>query len=132
MDHFSSWSNECNLILNPEKTKAMLISTPQLAKTYNLPDHLVNLTASGQTLERVRSIPLLGTEFQENLKWNNEINSKIHSCYECLFVLRKLKNLASIKVRKLLAETLILSRIDRNDMVSNPIPDYLIKRLRRV
>lgn len=129
MDHLSSWSNESNLILNPEKEKAMLFSTPQLARTFNLPDQSVNLTVSGQTLERVSSIRLLGTEFQENSKWNNEINSKIHSCYGCLSVLRKLKNLAPFKVRKQLAETLILSRIDHNDMVSNPIPDYLIKRL---
>ena len=35
-------------------------------------------------------------------------------------------------MRKLLAETLILSKIDYNDAVSNPIPDYLIKRLQRV
>ena len=116
MDHLSSWSNECNLILNPEKTKAMLFSTSQLARTYNLPEQSVNLT-----LERVSNIRLLGTEFQENLKWNNEINSKIHSCYGCLSVLRKLKNLAPFKVRKQLADTLILSRIDHNDMVSNPV-----------
>ena len=31
------------------------------------------------------------------------------------------------KVRKQLVETLILSRIDHNDSVSNPILDYLIK-----
>ena len=41
----------------------------------------------------------------------------------------KLKNLAPFKVRKQLAETLILSKIDYNEAVSNPIPDYLIKRL---
>ena len=124
------WSNECNLSLNSEKTKVMLFSTPQLARVYNLPEQSVNLTVSGQTLERLSSIRLLGT--QENLKWNNEINSKIHSCYGCLSVLRKLKNLAPFKVRKQLAETFILSSIDHNDVVSNPIPDYLIKRLQRV
>ena len=116
MDHMSLWSNECNLSPKPEKTKVMLFSTPQLARIYNLPEQSVNLTVSSQTLESVSSIHLLGTEFQENLKWNNEINSKIHSCYGCLSVLRKLKNLAPFKVRKQLAETLILSRIDHNDV----------------
>jgi hypothetical protein len=132
MDHMSSWSNECNLTWNPEKTKVMLFSTPQLARTHTLSEHSVNLTTNGQTLERVSSIRLLGNELEENLKWNKEINSKIHSCYGCLSVLRKLKNLAPFKIRKQLAETLILSRIDYNDAVSNPIPDYLIKRLQRV
>ena len=72
----------------------MLFSIPQLARIYNLPEQSVNRTVSGQTLERVSSIRLLVTEFQENLKWNNEINLKIHSCYEFLSILRKLKNLA--------------------------------------
>ena len=128
----SSLSSECNLSLNPDKTKVVLFSTPQLATTYNLPTQSVNLTVGGQTLERVNSIRLLGTEFQENLKWNNEINSKIHSCYGCLSVLGKLRNLAPFKVRKQLAETLILSRIYYNDVVLNPILGYLIKRLQRV
>ena len=50
--------------------------------------------------------------------------NNIHSCYGCLSVLRKLKNLAPFKVRKQLAETLILSKIDYNDTVSNPIPIF--------
>jgi hypothetical protein len=45
MDHMSSWSNECNLTLNPKKTKVMLFSTPQLARTHNLSEHSVNLMA---------------------------------------------------------------------------------------
>ena len=87
---------------------------------------------NGQPVERVASTRLLGTEFQENLKWNDEINSKISGCYGCLSVLRKLKNLAPFRVRKQLAESLILSKIDYNDVVSNPIPEYLMKHLQRV
>lgn len=34
-------------------------------------------------------------------------------------------------IRKQLAESLILSKIDYNDIVSNPIPEYLLKRLQR-
>ena len=94
MDYLSSWSNECNLALNPKKTKVMIFSTPHLARTHNLAEHSVNLTVNGQTLERVGSIRLLGTDFQEDLKWNDEINSKISGCYGCLRVLRKMKNLA--------------------------------------
>ena len=129
---FMCFFRKGNLSLNPDKTKIVIFSTPQLARIYNLAEQSVKLTVSGQTLERVCSTRLLGTEFQENLKWNNEINLKIHSCYRCLSVLRKRKNLALFKVRKQLAETLILSRIDHNDVVSNPIRDYLIKRLQRV
>ena len=86
-------------------------------------------------MERVWSafsiVHLLGTEVHENLNRNTEINSKISSCYGTLSVLKKLKYLAPYNVRKYLAECLILSKIDYNDIVSDPIPDYLVKRLQR-
>ena len=43
-----------------------------------------------------------------------------------------LSRLLSVHVRKQLAECLILSKIDYNDIVGHPIPEYLIKRLQRV
>ena len=45
---------------------------------------------------------------------------------------KKLKYLAPYNVRKHLAECLILSKIDYNDIVSDTIADYLVKRLQRV
>ena len=53
-------------------------------------------------------------------------------CYRTLAVVRKLKHLAPFAVRKQLSECLIISKINYNDVVSRPIPDYLLKRLQRV
>ena len=61
-----------------------------------------------------------------------ETDSKISSCYGTLSVLKKLKYLAPYNARKHLAECLILSKIDYNDIVSDTIADYLVKRLQRV
>ena len=47
-------------------------------------------------------------------------------------VLRKLKHLAPYNIRKQLAESLVLSKLDYNDVVCNPVPDYLLKRLQRM
>lgn len=66
---------------------------------------------------------------QENLKWNEDVQSKISKCYSTLSVL---KNLAPFPIKKQLAESLVLSRIDYNDAVSYPLPAYLVKRLQRV
>ena len=107
----------------------MLLSTPQLARVHNLEDHQVNLTANGQMLERVTTTRLLGTELQQNLVWNSGTNTKISSCYAMLSVLRKLKNLAPFQVRKQLAKSLILSKLDYNDTVTFSIHDYLVKHL---
>ena len=56
---------------------------------------------------------------------------KISSCYATLASIRKLRHLTPFHVRKHLAECLILSKIDYNDIVSHPIPEYLLKRLQR-
>ncbi|EDO47049.1 predicted protein, partial [Nematostella vectensis] len=110
----------------------MLFSTAQMAHRHNLVERQVQLTVDGQSLERVQSTRLLGSEVQQNLKWNNDIKTKISSCYSTLSVLGKLKNLAPFHVRKQLAETLVLSRIDFNDVVAYPAQDYLLVRLQKV
>jgi len=49
-----------------------------------------------------------------------------------LSILRKLKYLAKYELRKQLAETLILSKIDYADLVFYPLPQFLLHRLQRV
>ena len=133
VDLLKSWSSESNLSLKPTKTKVMLFSTPQLARFHGLEDHQVNLSVDGiKPLERVSTAKLLGTELHQSLKWNHDINTKISSCYATLSVLRKLKKIAPFHVKKRLAESLILSKLDYNDIVRYPTHDYLIKRLQRV
>ena len=47
-------------------------------------------------------------------------------------MLRKLKYLAKYELRKQLAETLILSKLDYADLVFYPLPQFLLRRLQRV
>jgi hypothetical protein len=67
LDYLSSWSNECNLALNPKKAKDMLFSSPQLARTHSSAGQSVNLTVNSQSVERVAGTRRHGTELQENL-----------------------------------------------------------------
>ena len=83
-------------------------------------------------LERVSSAKLLGTELHQSLRWNDDINAKISSCYATLSVLKKLKNIAPFNVRKQLAESLVLSKLDYNNIVIYPTHEYLVKHLQRV
>ncbi len=132
LDKLSNWSNSNNLVLNPKKTKVMLFSTTQLSRVHRLEEHSVHLVANGVELKRINSSLLLGTVLQQNLKWNEDISRKISSCHGTLSILKKLKHLAPYRIRKQLAECLVLSKIDYNDVVSGSIPDYLVKRLQRV
>ena len=110
----------------------MLLLTPQMSQTHGLDGHCINLCANGKSLQWVLTFRLLGTEVHENVNWKRAINCKISSCHGTLSVLKKLKYLAPYNVRKHLAECLILSKMDYNDIVSDAIADHLVKRLQRV
>ena len=92
--------------------------------------HLISwLTGKGS---RVSNFRLLGTQVNQQFNWKEEINSKISSCYATLAVIRTLKHLTLFHIQKQLEECLILSKIVCNNIVSHPIPEYLLKRLQRV
>ena len=56
----------------------------------------------------------------------------VSGCYATLSILRKLKYLAKYELRKQLAETLILSKLDYADLVLYPLPQFLVRRLQKV
>ena len=56
----------------------------------------------------------------------------VSSCYASLAILRKLRNMAPFQLRKQLAESLILSKLDYCDAVYHGLPSKLLKRLQRV
>ena len=90
------------------------------------------LNISGNTLKRVDSKKLLGVHFHEHLKWNEHVRMTASSCYGTLSTLRKIKHFADFKLRKHLAEALVPSKMDYNDIVFDPHPLYLVKPLQRI
>ena len=55
---------------------------------------------------------------RDSLKWDDHIKHTVSGCYATLSILRKLKYIAKYELRKQLAETLILSKLDYADLVS--------------
>ena len=108
----------------------MMLSSAQMSRPHGLKTSSLDLTVDGKRLERVSNFRLLGTQVNLHLNWKEEINLKISGCYATLALIRKLKHLTPFHVRKHLAECLILSKIDYNDIVSHPIPEYLLQRLK--
>ena len=92
----------------------------------------VPTSVDGQLIERVETTRLLGTDLHQNLNWKNDSDSKITSCYSTISVLKKLKHLAPFQLKKQLAESLILTKIDYNDVVAYPVNECLLKRLQKV
>ena len=110
----------------------MLFSTKRMSTLHLLPEKNLNVTLANKTLERVSETKLLGIHFDEHLTWNKHIKSVISSCHYILSTLRKSKNFATFKLRKYLAEFLILCKDNFNDFVYHPITKEQIKKLQRL
>jgi len=127
-----AWSNDSNLALNSRKTKAILISTPQMAHVHSLGNLGLRLEIPGTPLERINVAKPLVAHIDSNLKWEFHVSSILKSCYATLRTLRKIRNFTDFKLRKHLVETLILSKISYCDIVFYPLPKSLLARLQRL
>ena len=134
LNNLGRWCEESNLIFNADKTKTMLFSTPQMSRVHNLSSNdSYTVKHNNIALERVRTWKLLGIKLSENMEWVEHINNSIIiTAYDTLRTLRKINRLTPFHVRKRLAESLILSRIDYGSVVYGECPEYLLKRLQRV
>ena len=111
-----TWSYDSNLALNSKKTKAIHISTQQMAHVHPLRNLELGLEISCTPLERINVTKLL-VHIDLNLKWQFHISSIPKSCYATLRTLRKIRTLTDFKLRKHLAQRLILSKISYCDTV---------------
>ena len=132
LDQLKDWSTENNLAFNNKKTKIMLLSTSRMGKLHDLanPTHpTYHIHHTNQLIERVAVYKLLGVQFDENLNWEAHINKLCQSVYAKLYVLRYLRRTASYRLRKQLAEALLLSRINYCCSLFWNLPQYQFKKL---
>ena len=126
------WAKDANLVLNPQKTKLMLMSTPQLSRYHSLDNVSVRVQIEGNTLKRVSTSKLLGSHLHHHLKWEDNVKAIASSCYATLAMLRKLKHMLPFNLRKTTVQSLVLSKLYYNDVIYHALPDYLQKRLQRI
>ena len=128
------WSDGSKLAINNDKTKTMLVTTPQMANYHSLrTPGIINISLNNnRNLEVVETYKLLGVHFGNTLRWEKHVNEIVSSCYASLAILRKLRNMAPFQLRKQLVESLILSKLDYCDVVYYALPSKLLKRLQRV
>ena len=74
----------------------------------------------------------MGIHLNDHLTWDNHIKIITGSCYGTLAILKKLKKMAPFNLRKQLAESLILSKIDYGDQVYTPLTVAQHKRLQKI
>ena len=55
INKLSVWSKEITLAFNNDKTKVMILSTPQMSRVHHLDEYDPNIAVSGYKLERIKS-----------------------------------------------------------------------------
>ena len=124
------WSRDSNLIFNAKKTKSMLFTTSQMARRH---DFQFEIKANNEmVIERVPLFNLLGITFNENLTWNDHVKKAITKAYATLKSLALIKRYLPYRVRRQLAETLVLSKLDYGNAVIQNAPQYLFNQLQKV
>ena len=112
-----SWLQQGNLIFYCDKHQSILLSASQLNCKHNLKDSSLLIRCSGQPIQQKANVKLLGVIFDQHLTWIDQINNIIRSIQGTLRVLRKFSRFTPMKVRKTLAEALILSKINYCNVV---------------
>ena len=74
----------------------------------------------------MQTFNLLYTWFDENLKWPDRIKQLVWTYINLAYTVKR------HNVKKQLAQSLILSRLDYNNIVYHPLPAYQQKKLQRV
>ena len=108
----------------------MLFATKQMARRHSF--NLEVKSNNGKPMERVPAFKLLGVTFTEDLTWNNHIKKASGKAYATLKSLALLKRYLPYKIRKQLAETLVLSKLNYGNAIFKNAPSYLFSQLQKV
>jgi len=124
------WSESQNLLFNAKKTKTMLFATQQMARRHEFEYEIKSINE--KPIERVKEFKLLGLTFSEDMKWNSHIKQATSKAYGTLKTLSKIKRFVPYHLRKQLAESLVLSRLDYGNALLQNAPKYLHQQLQRI
>jgi len=126
-----TWSRDHNLLFNCDKLQFIIFVSNRLSNQLGM-DRSYLIRSSGKSIEQKDSVKLLGILFDQHLTWNEQVNRIIKSSYGTLRALRKFGRFTPLRVRKSLAEALILSKLNYGSAVFAQIPKYLMHRLQKV
>lgn len=113
-----SWSEQNSLVLNPSKSKYMILgSKSQIAKILSLDP---KVTVSGKEIDRVELACSLGLTIDPELRFEAHITKNLRACFYRLKILYSFRQYVSVPIRKLLIDSLVLSKLNYCDTVYGP------------
>jgi hypothetical protein len=109
LDDVQDWCTNNRMVLNPDKTKSMVITTRQKHQRQKLQ---LNLKIQSTEVQQVREHKILGVIVDEELKWQSHINHVNKLLSKNLFLLHQLKMYVDTDARKTFFYAHCLSHIN--------------------
>ena len=120
------WSLDNHMILNPQKTKSMVITSRQ--KHQRAPLH-INLSIGSASIDQVDSHRVLGVTVDNELRWQPHINNVCKTVSRNLYLLGKLSYYVDADICKSFFYAHCLSHINYASNVWCHASENLLKRL---
>ena len=120
------WSEDNKMIIHPQKTKSIVISTRQ--KHQRAPLN-INLYLGTDPIEQVSSHRLLGVVIDDEMRWNLHINNVCRSVSKNLYLLSKLKYYIDASAQKMFFHAHCLSHINYASNVWSGAGEVHLKKL---
>ena len=115
LDALSRWAEESNLVLNPLKTKFLLLGTKTQISRIQARNPKVQI--GNAIVEQTTETRNLGVLMDDDLKFENHVLSTAKTCFYRLKVLYQVRQYLSVDLRVHLCESLILSKLNYADTV---------------
>ena len=112
--------------INPDKTEIIC------ARSKGWKFQLDSMILAGIEVKLLNSIISLGVKIDLNLSFTLQTNNICSSCYSQLSTLYKIQRYLNLDSRIMLANSLIISRLDYCKIIPNGAPKYVSANLQRV
>lgn len=125
-----SYMNANKLALNEDKTKIFIITKHPDRKDQ------VKLQVSDKIISHTKTINVLGVKINEKLTWNNHLiqgdKSLAQQIRQRMTVIRNLRKLTTIKFAKILATSLVMSKIEYAIALWGNAPKYMLDIIQKL
>jgi hypothetical protein len=109
LNDVSIWCSLNQMILHPQKTKSMVITTRQKRQ---ISSQILSLTVDKMCIEQVHEHRVLGVTIDEEFKWQSHIDSIVKKLSRSLFLLNQLKPFIDSDARKMFFHAHCISHIN--------------------
>ena len=132
LEEIKLWMLSNHLQLNTEKTKALVVRAKNNFDGQVIDTIKISNDESNGNIESSPMVKSLGILFDENLTFENQVNSVIQSCYINLRNLRAIGSKLSFSLKKQLIHCFIFSKMDYCNGLLVGLPGCLISKLQKV